>query len=997
MKLDRLPFFPVLLTVSVLAVTADADPPLAHGTLEVTQLNAANGTNGTSVTTKFSQGTTVGVTIDESRTNRGDYFLDFAAADDVDSGVMLTSVAQNGRDNSASGDPAGTFHPTSSIEVDGTEYFASIHRFDPPSGQVEFNINTSFAWFPFDDWLAGHAQVSTNGGPITSINASLGLTFSTAPSSSANLVDNGNGIFDLDLVTEGGSSNDGILLVNGGKNEDNFALSEANSDGTFTLYVHDNGVKGAVYEQDSIAFAYIPQSAAGLTPIVAMGRVTSGPASGAVPTEIAGGNFTVNKLAVGRWVLTVPGHSPDTGTLLLSAEGGEANNVDNFVSSEYQGSNQWIIESRTIQSFGNNLEDGDKETEPMFSFAFFSNRVYVDLNASGNKEGTSWTDAFLTLQDALDKARPGQEILVAEGTYYPDEGENETNNDRDSTFTLSSYLQIFGGFSSGDTFAQRDPATKKTFLSGDIDQNDGSNFANTGGNAFNVAIVSNADSVGLDGLTFIGANNESTSMPSGGVRVLNTDITLTNCTILSNRGVFGGGLWIDEDVNAYVSHCHFEENQSTWGGAVFISRSALDREAEFTDCIFQNNNTVSGAGQPARGGACYVTSLGSMPPEVEYRNCLFQSNSAEEGGAIWSRGSAISNCQFTENSAVFSGGAIFNSGSQATLSAENCLFSGNQSSGVGGAFSTDFASPSITNCAFIGNHAGGAGGALRLREGSPSITNCSFQGNSSALGPGPAVSNQSLTSGTFSNCVFWNNAANGSTSFSNVESIQGSVVTFSNCLIHNTDLSQGTGDYRDGTNPANNPRFVEEVDPLAAPIVGGDLRFFIGSPLLDNGLNIANTTTSDLGGNTRIQNTTIDLGAYESAIDDLELLWLTDFDNDGLTYGIEVATGLDPDAVDPPNASERFIYVPGPGGQALVFGRNQAAPAGTILKVMRSTDLTANSFTEIVRFTPTDNGTDTEGGNFIDNGPDIFSVYDNNRPKPKAYYRLEATYKQPGS
>ena len=51
--------------------------------------------------------------------------------------------------------------------------------------------------------------------------------------------------------------------------------------------------------------------------------------------------------------------------------------------------------------------------------------LYVDTDASGSNDGTSWTDAFVSLQDALyrsDLCDNVSEIWVADGTYYPTGG-----------------------------------------------------------------------------------------------------------------------------------------------------------------------------------------------------------------------------------------------------------------------------------------------------------------------------------------------------------------------------------------------------------------------------------------------------------------------------------------------------------------------------------------------------------------------------------------------
>ncbi len=56
------------------------------------------------------------------------------------------------------------------------------------------------------------------------------------------------------------------------------------------------------------------------------------------------------------------------------------------------------------------------------------------------------------------------------------------------------------------------------------------------------------------------------------------------------------------------------------------------------------------------------------------------------------------------------------------------------------------------------------------------------------------------------------------------------------------------------------------VDPLFADAEDGDFRLLAGSPCLDAGDNAAVSGATDLAGNPRVQNGTVDMGAYEGAV-----------------------------------------------------------------------------------------------------------------------------------
>ena len=69
--------------------------------------------------------------------------------------------------------------------------------------------------------------------------------------------------------------------------------------------------------------------------------------------------------------------------------------------------------------------------------------VYVDATASSvSANGCSWGTAFPKLQSALGIASTSDQIWVADGTYYPDEGTGQVNDDPNSTFLLRNGVAV---------------------------------------------------------------------------------------------------------------------------------------------------------------------------------------------------------------------------------------------------------------------------------------------------------------------------------------------------------------------------------------------------------------------------------------------------------------------------------------------------------------------------------------------------------------------------
>jgi len=341
--------------------------------------------------------------------------------------------------------------------------------------------------------------------------------------------------------------------------------------------------------------------------------------------------------------------------------------------------------------------------------------IYVDADAIGANDGSSWQDAYICLQDGLAAAWPKagkdtDEIRVAEGIYKPDQrsarpplrrssilGDSVSAGDRTATFQLRNAVAIKGGYAGfGEPYPDaRDVERYETILSGDLngddvwvsDPCDLGNEPTRADNSFHVVSGSGVDSTAiLDGFTICAGN-----------------ASMANWQDAKSSG---GGMY-SQGSSPTVIHCTFKGNSATvWGGAIAV----LEGRPTLIDCLFAGNAAEFGGGILNEEGSPTIV------------NCSFRNNYADFGGGMDNTKSGtvtLTNCTFRGNRARRSGGGMYNAESSAILT--NCILSGNSANFGGGMENNRRSTLRLANCTCIGNRASTCGGGMTCTSESSAI------------------------------------------------------------------------------------------------------------------------------------------------------------------------------------------------------------------------------------------------------------------------------------
>jgi len=272
---------------------------------------------------------------------------------------------------------------------------------------------------------------------------------------------------------------------------------------------------------------------------------------------------------------------------------------------------------------------------------------YVNANNTSPAGGTSWSTAFLDLQDALDVASSGNQIWVAQGTYYPSDtgGSNDT---REAAYRLIAGVEIYGGFAGNETDVdQRQPTVNQVYLSGDLNGDDNGSGDNSE-NAYHVVLADNL--IGLPPVldsVYIRSGNANGSAPNqsgGALKVLNYQPGSTAFPL--------------------VHQTAFIQNEATQGGAIAISNP--NASISLIRCVLANNTAATDGGAIRNNGNTAID------------NCLLVANNAREnGGAVYSNQGQckLINSTIVQNSAGFVGGIYATAG---TIIGTNNIIWGNE-------------------------------------------------------------------------------------------------------------------------------------------------------------------------------------------------------------------------------------------------------------------------------------------------------------------------------
>jgi len=502
--------------------------------------------------------------------------------------------------------------------------------------------------------------------------------------------------------------------------------------------------------------------------------------------------------------------------------------------------------------------------------------ILVKPDGDDANDGLSWETAKQTIQAGINAAVATDEVRVAAGTYV-------------ELITLKAGVGLYGGFVGIGT--TRDIAAYVTTIDG-----------NQAGSVV-IGPWSATSTTVIDGFTI--RNGKTYSGYSGysgggGIYCSYSSPTISNNTITGNTaypapdvpyGGYGGGIYCESSSPTITNNTitgngayAVDIGYFAYGGGIYCDGGS--------PTITNNTITGNSASAPmswyAYGGGIYCSNSSPM-----IANNTITGNIAGCGGGIYCAGGSptISNNTITGNSAYDYGGGIYCYWSSPTIT--NNMIGGNSGRAIycycsaptitnntiggntGGGISCDSSAPTITNNTITGNSAYEGGGICCEYSSSPTITNNTITGNgaSSYDAYGGGIYCGSASSPTITNNTITGNTGGGIyCSGSGSPALTNNIVAFNSSGIYKSGTGTPTLQYNDvygnasydysGISPGTGDI---SLDPLLAGRAYGNVHIQPSSRCINAGWNGApGLPATDMDGQPRIQNGTVDIGADES-------------------------------------------------------------------------------------------------------------------------------------
>lgn len=295
--------------------------------------------------------------------------------------------------------------------------------------------------------------------------------------------------------------------------------------------------------------------------------------------------------------------------------------------------------------------------------AFTSTLWYVNDSATGANDGTTWTDAFTTIQAAVDAASAGDIILVAGGTYISTSAEVVLINPSKNF----SGVKMYGGYEGTEVLTsadlkldERDLVTNASIIDGQTTRRGISISGFVGGHSLSEETL-------LDGFTiqngrssngaglFIGANgstnispvirntrflNNQTTGTGGSVylgifSVTTTQLIFDKVLFKNNAGSIGGAMYSigdHGDLNYTVINSIFDGNSAGVGGAIGYDDAQTGFPSFINSTFYNNTVTTSG-----NGGVIHITHHDSPSAPATFKSAVFRNVIAIGNGQFASR------------------------------------------------------------------------------------------------------------------------------------------------------------------------------------------------------------------------------------------------------------------------------------------------------------------------------------------------------------------------